>query len=300
MTKIVAAAVLAAACASVGVPADAAAPSRARGVVPILAFDRGGCVRPTECGIFVLGLRRGSLRPVEVRLGAGRWPAWSPDGRRIAFADDRDGDFEIFVMNADGTDVVQLTHNDVDDGDPSWSPDAGRLAFTRFFQSGDHFGGDIYVMDADGGGEVNLTNSTPTFEETPSWSKTGKIAFARSVDIWIMDPDGSNQVQLTDSISLADYGPDWSPDGLQMAFTSQQDAGGIFTMSADGSDLRHVPNTSEGDRFPSWGALGAQIAFSSATDSGGYDENVFAITPTGDFRTQLTRVPVSSHPDWRF
>ena len=281
-------------------PEGVSASGAAHGVSPFLTFERGGCAKPSQCGIFVLGLRKGSLRPVEVRLGAGRWPAWSPDGQRIAFSDDRDGDSEIFVMNADGSHAMQLTHNDVDDGDPTWAPDGQRLAFTRFFQSETNLGGDIYVMNADGTGEVNITNTTPTFEEEPSWSRTGKIAFARSFDIWIMNPDGSEQLQLTDTPELADFGPDWSPDGLQIAFSSQALGGGIFTMHSDGSGLRHVSNTTGADRFPSWGLLGSQIAFSRATDQGGSDENVFTMTPDGRFVTQLTLTPVSSRPDWRY
>ncbi|MEU1970558.1 hypothetical protein ABZ477_02785 [Microbacterium sp. NPDC019599] len=229
---------------------------------------------------------------VEIRLGSGHAPAWSSDGERIAFYDNRDGDEEIFVMDADGRHVTQLTHNDVDDGDPTWSPDDRQIAFTRFSIEGP----DIYVMNADGAGEVNLTNTSPAFEQEPSWSSTGKIAFVRSVDLWTMNPDGSEQLRLTDTPSLADYGPDWSPDGREIAFTSQEFGGGIFTIRPDGSGLRHLPNTAEGDRFPTWGPLGAQIAFSSQTEAG---EDIFRIDADGEARIQLTDTLYSWKPDWR-
>ena len=92
-------------------------------------------------------------------------PAYSPDGRRIAFESDEDGDMEIYVMDADGGGVVQLTRNAEHDEGPSWSPDGTRIAFTR---GPDNSGGDIWTMAADGGDQRQLT-SAPEREESPDW-----------------------------------------------------------------------------------------------------------------------------------
>ena len=94
-------------------------------------------------------------------------PSWSPDGKRIAFASDRKGDFvnfDIYVMDADGENEQRLTENRVDDWKPSWSPDSKRIAF------GSEMDGnfDIYVMDADGGNLQNLTNN-PHVDSSPAW-----------------------------------------------------------------------------------------------------------------------------------
>jgi Tol biopolymer transport system component len=90
-------------------------------------------------------------------------PAWSPDGSRIAFESDMDGDSEIYVMNADGSDVRQLTNNTIHDEGLAWSPDGTRIAFTSGL---DNLNGDIWVMNADGSDPIQLTNS-PGRDESP-------------------------------------------------------------------------------------------------------------------------------------
>ena len=149
-------------------------------------------------------------------------PAWSPDGRRIAFESNRDGGWEIYVMNADGSDVVQLTNNRGWDGGPAWSPDGRRIAFVSD-RDGDR---EIYVMNADGSNIVQLTNN-PSFDTDPAWSPDGRrIAFTSDwdgdFDIYVMNTDGSNVVQLTNNRG-SDLAPAWSPDGRRIAFVSDRD-----------------------------------------------------------------------------
>ena len=94
-------------------------------------------------------------------------PSWSPDGKRIAFASDRKGDFvnfDIYVMDVDGDNEQRLTKNRVDDWKPSWSPDSERIAFASTMDG--NF--EIYVMDADGGNLQNLTNN-PHVDSSPAW-----------------------------------------------------------------------------------------------------------------------------------
>ena len=257
-----------------------------------IVFERGGCVDASHCGVFVMNADGSG----QTRLGSGTWPAWSPDGSKIAFTDMREGDDEIYVMNADGSGVVQLTQNDAEDWDPAWSPDGAHIAFTSM-QEGEP---EIFVMDASGANQTNLTHG-PAFDEMAAWSPDGtRIAFTRGGDIWVMRSDGSEQTPYTNTPSLADFGPDWSPDGSAIAFSSQAPDLEVLAINADGSNLRNLsnsPNTE--DRFPTWGPKGHALAFSSSTDLGGNDENVWVMKAKGnEKRTQLTTVPVSWHPDW--
>ena len=95
--------------------------------------------------------------------------AWSPDGKRIAYVSERDGNPEIYVVDVDGTEEegtqeVRLTFNEFPDLLPAWSPDGKRIAFVSFPSEG----GEIYVMDTDGQNQVRLTNY-PTRDSDPSW-----------------------------------------------------------------------------------------------------------------------------------
>lgn len=96
-------------------------------------------------------------------------PAWSPDGTRIAFTSRRDDNFEIYLMNADGSNQTRLTNNPEQDSDPEWSPDGTKIAFTS---SRDGRFGEIYTMNPDGTGLVNLTNTfKPTHQSSSRLSR---------------------------------------------------------------------------------------------------------------------------------
>ncbi|MGH2765470.1 MAG: TolB family protein, partial [Actinomycetota bacterium] len=136
-------------------------------------------------------------------------PAWSPDGSKIAFSTDRDGNLEIYVMNAaDGSGQTNLTNDGEDDREPGWAPDGSRIAFRA-----NRGGFEIYVMNADGSGQTNLTNS-PGGDVSPTWSPDGtRIAFATSRlgfnEIFVMNADGSGQTDLTNNLPASDGSPDW-------------------------------------------------------------------------------------------
>ncbi|MBM3242783.1 hypothetical protein FJZ31_41510 [Candidatus Poribacteria bacterium] len=122
---------------------------------------------------------------------------------KIAFISERDGNLEIYVMNADGSNPVKLTNNPAWDANPAWSPDGTKIAF----QSRRDGNWEIYVMDADGANPVRLTE-TPLHEWHPRWSPDGtKIAFmlTRNMDefswgdIFVMNANGKNPVNLTNN-----------------------------------------------------------------------------------------------------
>ena len=136
-------------------------------------------------------------------------PAWSPDGSKIAYAANYDGDYEILVINADGSGVTLLTSNGRADLRPDWSPDGSKIVFASYRDSSEP---EIYVMNADGTGQTNITNN-PSYDQYPAWSPDGtKIAFAsyRSgpIDIYTMNPDGTGVTRITRDGSNNFY-PDW-------------------------------------------------------------------------------------------
>ncbi|HZG52880.1 MAG TPA: protein kinase, partial [Pyrinomonadaceae bacterium] len=193
-------------------------------------------------------------------------PDYSPDGTRIAFASNRDGATEIYVMQADGSGVRRLTFNTTEDDCPAWSHDGQKIAF----QSRRDGQMEVYVMDADGSNQRNLTNS-PGEDTRPAWSPDDRrIAFGTNTldaptnyDIFTMRADGSDKVKLTDNTSF-DNDATWSPDGQKIAFTSDRDGKSyeIFVMSAaDGADARNLTNHPGDDAKPAWSPDGKHITF---------------------------------------
>ena len=214
-------------------------------------------------------------------------PAWSPDGRRIAFVSNRDGDWEIYVMNADGSGVTQLTHNSVLDVSPAWSPDGRRIAFTSIRDGGDW---EIYVMNADGSDVTKLTYTYHN-EGSPAWSPDGRrIAFHFDRDgndeIYVMNADGSSITQLTHNYHNAGR-PAWSPDGRRIAFASDRYGDDeIYVMNADGSDVTPLTHNSNGDWEPAWSPDGRLIAFVSRRRD--YTGKIYVMNPDGPGIAQLT------------
>ena len=161
------------------------------------------------------------------------YPSWSPDGTKIAFASRIESgylSYQIYSMNADGTNQTRLTNNDTLDcslGDcidkhPSWSPDGTKIVFQKIYYINE--GWQIYVMNADGTNQTNISNNDSDDEE-PSWSPDGtKIAFTSDRDgvrfvnqIYVMNADGTNQTRLTNS-DTSNTGPSWSNDGSKIVF----------------------------------------------------------------------------------
>src|SRR5512141_2365965 len=214
-------------------------------------------------------------------------PAWSPDGRRIAFVSvGTNTIMDIFVMNADGSNRMRLTHNQTRNFDrgPAWSPDGTRIAFSSELDG--NF--EIYVMNADGSNLVRLTND-PRVDWQPTWSPDGtRIAFAAYRDgngeIYVMNADGSNPVRLTND-PAEDQQPAWSPDGTRIAFRTFRDGNDeIYVMHGDGSNPINVTNDPTGDREPTWSPDGTRIAF--ATYRGG--SNIYVMNADGSNPVSVT------------
>ena len=180
---------------------------------------------------------------------------------KIVFDTNRDGNFEIYVMNADGSNPINLTNNQADDGNPVWSPVGQKIAFISnregVFQ--------IFIMNSNGSNQTRLTNNQVD-SGFPTWSPDGqKIAYQCSQDenweICVMNADGSNQTRLTNN-QASEGSPAWSADGKKIAFSSDRGGSwGVYVMKTDGSGQTQLTNNQVNSIFPTWSPDGQKIAY---------------------------------------
>ena len=218
--------------------------------------------------------------------------------RQVLFTANRDGNQEIYTMNADGSGQTRLTSTSANEVGAAYSPDGTRIVFDRDPTSNGHI--QIFTMNTDGTGVTQLTNNWAA--RGPSWSPDGaKITFFNSpdnntYDIYTMNADGSNQTRLTFT-SQDEYDPSWSPDGSKIAFPSYRNGNGeIYVMNADGSSQINLSANPASEGNPRWSPDGAKIAFWSDRDGNG---EIYVMNADGSNQTRLTNNPVvDESPAW--
>jgi TolB protein len=250
----------------------------------------------TSC--FVLAVRAqdhsatGVNQARDVRQGFHQDLAWSPDGSKISFSWNGEGNFEIYVMAADGSAVTNLTHNQASDRYATWSSDGRKIAFASDRAAKDKI--DIYVMDADGSNPVRLTHDGAS-NSFPSWSKDSRqIAFMSQRDshwqICIMNADGSNQRRLTHS-NANDENPSFSPDSANIIFESNRDGerrDQLYTIRTDGSGLKRLTHDENNNVFPSFSPDGEWIIFGlTRPDAPGSPHKIYMMKKDGTGQKQI-------------
>lgn len=199
------------------------------------------------------------------------YPAISPDGTKLAFMSNADGDFDIYVMSINERKLAKLTNTDSRDGTPVWSPDGKKIVFQSFRDGNSQ----VYVMNADGSNPVNLSNNG-AHEEHPFWSSDGsKILFCSNrggiaesnsgnIDIYEMNADGSNVKRITHTPEVETYAS-WSPDGSKIVCRRITPGNNweVFMMNSDGTNEVNLTNSELVQGWPAWSPDGKRIAFAS-------------------------------------
>jgi Tol biopolymer transport system component len=216
----------------------------------------------------------------------------SPDGSRIAFTTNRDGNEEIYIMKADGSDQRNLTSSSsTRDSWPKWSPDGTKIIFYSWAISAGPAAAEIYVVSASGGPWTRLT-SNGALDADPEFSPDGRrIVFMSERDgnqeIYVMNADGTAPIRLTNDPGR-DGTPTWSPDGNRIAFATTRfaaagtDAYEIAVMNADGSGFVRLTNHPEIDVNPVWSPGGQRIVYNHRLGPGDYDIRIINADGSGD------------------
>jgi len=204
------------------------------------------------------------------------YASWSPDGTKITFVSNKEGNEEIYTTNIDGSDIKRLTNNPKRDLYPNWSPDGQEILFvsnkrTKYPQ---YTGDGIWIMNADGTNQKELNTPYPYGQhDFASWSPDGKkIIYSvqgsnDGCSICIINPDGTGPSVLVNRSSLGGrdgYFPHWSPDGSRVIFeTTINGNKEIYVVNSDGIGLKNLTNNPALDVHPSWSRDGTQIVFIS-------------------------------------
>ena len=231
------------------------------------------------------------------------YPMLSPDGKLILFESDRYGTSEIYVMDVDGKNLKQLTHNQFHDNSPKWSPDGTKIIFAR--ERNDD--SDIWMINADGTNEIQLTK-TPGDDSHPNFSPDGtRIIFnsARSTpdlkaewrfqwhEVFTMKIDGTDVKQISRFKTVSTY-PSFSPDGTKICFRHVLDNSAgfnydlstgrrnseVFVMNADGTNPVNVSNNAAYDGWPAWTPDG-KVIFSSNRGGIPYHAQLYRVNSDG-------------------
>ena len=241
-------------------------------------------------------------------------PAWSPDGRRIAFVSRRDGNSEVYVMNADGSGKRNLTRDRASDDYPTWSPDGRRIAFLRGRLTAIRVPGrgvrrrylyHLYVVNADGSGLRRLTRN----RRGPGIPRSAGLVTGRADDLLRALPrqhrrerSAEAPVHTVDRRLVARRaadrlrGPQWLYGGAKPGPCCYAAHSDIYVMNADGSGIRKLTHNAAYNAEPAWSPDGRKIAFRSTRNG---NRDIYVMNADGSGKRNLTRNPAQDgRPSW--
>ena len=226
-------------------------------------------------------------------------PVWSPDGSRIAYVANVDGEPDIYMVDLSGSPATRLTFNDALERIGDWSPDGQWLVFNEAGSDG------LLLRNPDGVNRILLTDGPDT---DPVWSPKGdRIAFLRQADdgrdVYVLRPTNSgNWAQDTDELLVSNLTEDefslsWSADGRRIAFAARGDEQSeIYTVLVDGTDLQRLTHNRANDLSPRWSSTGDKIAFVSHAYG---NAEILYMNSDGTRQQRLTTNDHSdTQPDW--
>lgn len=257
-----------------------------------LAFTSSGSVVIVNLD----GMTMGKFAP-EAHLTGN--PSWSPDGEYIAFHSTVDGNFEIYTMSYQGTDLTQLTNDPLhDDSCPEWSPDGEFLAFAKM-----ETGFNLYIMRSDGTDVRNAHRAWATNRvDCPliDWSPDGNYVATISGNLSIHTVEQLDHSQIIAECVTGH--PDWSPDGTQIVFagdecTNEGNRSEIYVVNSDGTNLVRLTTNFSGDYDPVWSPEGMKIAFVSLRDG---NREIYVMNADGSQPINLTQNQADDNqPVWQ-
>ena len=246
-------------------------------------------------------------------------PDWSPDGSKMLFQSDRDGDIEIFVFDEATNRVTQLTSNRVEDQYASWSPVMPDGTLRILFQRVGKSGSDLWTMNADGSGQ-RLLYASKKDDHQAAWSPLGnQIAFTSAMDgdadVYLLNVALSGGVvsavgaprNMTNHSAGADFSPDYAPSGAELVFVrepgSRLEALGnssLWRLRADGSGETFVIDHQLIDKQADWSPDGTTLAFVSATNGTDATWDIWTVGIDGTGIRRITNDTFGDfQPEWR-
>ena len=239
-----------------------------------------------------------SLAPTSTLSAPSPTPTPLGGANFVVYQTDRDGNWEIYLLDLASWQEYNLTQHPAEDRNPAVSPDGKHLAF----ESRRDGNWEIYQLDLQSGGLTRLTQDL-AFDGAPAWSPDGsRIAFESYRDgnweIYLLELEGLRLSQLTTN-PAGDYAPAWSPDGQSIAFSSWRDGDKeVYVMDVDGSSQRNLTQADGDDEYPAWSPDGERLAFVSSRDDG-HTTEVYLMNANGQNQTRLTHNDVNDGaPAW--
>jgi len=236
-------------------------------------------------------------------------PSWSPYGTALVTASERAGGddrLHLYLVEPSVGERTRLGNEAQHITSPSWSPDSSRIAFSACCD----FGTQVYVINADGTGEVRLTDEASdgvSGAYDPAWSPDGTnlaltiIRYDPQTQeereaIYVMNDDGNGLIRLTDPSDI-NFGPAWSPDGTKIVFTSRRDGNSeIYVMNADGSGQANLTGSVAEEAYPTFSPDGTRILFAGTGDG---DWDLYVMDVDGSNARRLTSTSENEwEPDW--